>query len=399
MSLQLRIALTALVVVAAGLGFSALALREGLRLALERQALSGLDRLLSSVRLTEDEEGKPRLQVDGELLGAVLPGTLLLLLGEGGLLDAVGLLPSPEALANLAAGQTQGYLVREARRNGLLLRAAREQTTLLAPLGLLDRLLPPILLLGGGLAFLLGLFLSRKALAPLARATLEAHSLAQARAWRRRLSPPASPDEVGRLVAAFNQVLAALEEALEAERRFAAEAAHALRTPLTLLLGHLERGRLAEARAQAENLRELIGRLLLLARAEADGLSLEPLELDTLVFTEAEALRPAFRARGVALNLELPEEAVVARANEAALRAIVVSLLENALHHTAKGGQVWVRVDGDGLAVGNAPTHPSPGSGLGLRLARVLAQAQGARLEVAPGSGEFWVRLRPQSGP
>lgn len=136
-----------------------------------------------------------------------------------------------------------------------------------------------------------------------------------------------------------------------------------------------------------------------LARAEADGLSLEPLELDTLVFTEAEALRPAFRARGVALNLELPEEAVVARANEAALRAIVVSLLENALHHTAKGGQVWVRVDGDGLAVGNAPTHPNPGSGLGLRLARVLAQAQGARLEVAPGSGEFWVRLRPQSGP
>ncbi|GAA6755764.1 hypothetical protein Thermus77420_12400 [Thermus thalpophilus] len=399
MSLRLRIALLTAWVVVVGLGFSALTLREGLRLALERQALGSLDRLLQSARLTEDEEGKTRLQVDGALLEAVLPGTLLLLIGEEGLLDAVGLLPSPEALAALAAGETQGYLVREARKDGLLLRAAQEQAGLLAPLGLLDRLLPPVLLLGGGLAFLLGLFLSRKALAPLARATLEAHSLAQARAWRRRLSPLTSPDEVGRLVAAFNQVLAALEEALEAERRFAAEAAHALRTPLTLLLGHLERGRLAEARAQAESLRELVGRLLLLARAEADALHLKPMELDTLVFTEAEALRPAFRARGVALNLELPEEAVVVRANEAALRAIVVSLLENALHHTARGGQVWVWVDGDGLAVGNAPTHPNPGSGLGLRLARVLAQAQGARLEVSPGRGEFWVRLMPQRGP
>ncbi|GLV48447.1 hypothetical protein TJA_16000 [Thermus sp. LT1-2-5] len=398
MSLRLRIALLTALVVVAGLGFSALALREGLRLALERQALSGLDKLLSSVRLMKDEEGKARLQVDGELLGAVLPGTLLLLLGEEGLLDAVGLLPSPEALTALAAGQTQGYLVREARREGLLLRAARERATLLAPLGLLDRLLLPVLLLGGGLAFLLALLLSRKALAPLARATLEAHTLAQARAWGRRLTPPASPDEVGQLVAAFNQVLAALEAALEAERRFAAEAAHALRTPLTLLLGHLERGRLWEARAQAESLRELVGRLLLLARAEADALHLKPLELDTLVFTEAEALRPAFRARGVALNLELPEEAVVVRAHEAALRAIVVSLLENALHHTAKGGQVWVRVDGDGLAVGNAPTHPNPGSGLGLRLAQALAKAQGASLRVAPGERAFWVWLRPQRG-
>lgn len=143
------------------------------------------------------------------------------------------------------------------------------------------------------------------------------------------------------------------------------DAAHALRTSLTLLLGELERGRLAEARTQVERLRELVERLLLLARAEAGTLERSPLALDGLVFEETEALRPAFRARDLRLEVELPEEPAWVLAHPAALRAAVVSLLENALEHTARGGWVRVRVDGEELLVENGPGRPRPGTGLG----------------------------------
>ncbi|RIH86255.1 Signal transduction histidine-protein kinase BaeS [Meiothermus luteus] len=398
MSLRLRIALLTALVVLLGLGIFGLALREGLHLALERQAASSLERLLSSVVLVQDEEGRARFQVDGGLLSAVLPGTLLLLLDAEGLQDAVGLLPPPEALFALIQSNHEGYLVREATRDGLTLRAARDLGALLAPLQLLDRLLLPALLFGGGLAFLLGLWLSQRALTPLERATREAQALAHHRAWTQRLTTPPHRDEVGRMVEAFNRVLSVLEEALQAERRFAAEAAHALRTPLTLLLGHLERGRLQEAKTQAAGLRELVERLLLLARAEADALETSAVELDTLVFTQAEALRPAFTARGIGLELELPEEAVRIQGNEPILRAIVVGLLENALQHTAKGGRVWVRVNEGGLEVANAPSHPRPGSGLGLRLAEALAKAQGARLGWSSEERRFLVFLHLGEG-
>ncbi|WP_018466129.1 sensor histidine kinase [Calidithermus timidus] len=398
MSLRLRFALLTALVVLTGLTLAGLALREGLRLALLHQASAGLDALLAGVRLEEDEDGRTRFQVDATLLQAVLPGTILLLVGEEGLQDAVGLLPAPETLEALARGQGKGFLVREREREGLVVRAARDQESLLAPLRLVNRLLPPVLVLGGLLAFALGLLLSGKVLRPLERATLEAHSLAQARAWHRRLTLPAQQDEVRRMVEAFNQVLTALEEALAAERRFATEAAHALRTPLTLLLGHLEKGRLLEAKAQAEGLRELVERLLLLARAEADALRLKPVELDTLVFTQAESLRAAFQARGVKLSLELPEEPVQVLAHGPALKAILVSLLENALQHTAKGGWVQVRVGEGRLEVANAPSHPNPGSGLGLRLAETLAKAQGAQLKWSSEEKRFLVSLRLKEG-
>lgn len=196
------------------------------------------------------------------------------------------------------------------------------------------------------------------------------------------------------MLEAFNQVLDTLEGALDAERRFAQEAAHALRTPLTVLLGHLERGRVEEARAQARRLGELVEQLLFLARSEADALACAPLELDTLVFTEAESLRPAFQARGLRLLLDLPKEPARVLANEQALRAMVVVLLENALQHTAKGGTVRVEVRGSELRVQNAPSHPQPGTGLGLRLVNTLVRAQGGSLQMAEDGRGFQVTLR-----
>ncbi len=121
----------------------------------------------------------------------------------------------------------------------------------------------------------------------------------------------------------------------------------------------------------------------------------EVLELDTLVFTEAEALRPAFQARGLYLTLEFPEAPSLVRANPAALRATLNALLENALQHTAKGGRVRVWVEGPRVGVYNEPPHPQSGTGLGLRLAETLVRAQGGRLEWGRGEGfqaVLWLR-------
>lgn len=394
MSLRQRFALYAALVVALTLGAGGLALRQALEFGLLRQAERELETLLRlAAGAVAEGEKAAELQLDEGLLTALLPNTLLLLLGPEGLMDAVGFLPPLEVLEALARGERGGYLVREEGLGGLRLLAARELGELREVLALLDRILLPTLLLGALLATGLAMGLAGEALKPLSQATRAALNLARERAWQRRLPSPQGRDEVGELVEAFNQVLAALEEALAAERRFAQEAAHALRTPLTLLLGELERGRLAEARTQVERLRELVERLLLLARAEAGTLERSPLALDGLVFEETEALRPAFRARDLRLEVELPEEPAWVLAHPAALRAAVVSLLENALEHTARGGWVRVRVDGEELLVENGPGRPRPGTGLGLRLATSLTQAQGGSLRWE-GGPTFRVALR-----
>ncbi len=395
MSLRTRFALYAALAVALALGVSALALREGLRAFLLSQADRELRALLQAVvpRLLPDEEGTLRLDLDGALFSSLKPDTLVLVVGPEGVQDAVGLLPPPGELEALAQGKAEGYLLREQPVGGVRVLAARRLEGMRQVVALLDRLLPWVLLLGGGVAVLLALGLATRALVPLARTTRAALALAKEQAWSRRLPAPPNPDEVGKVVQAFNRVLEVLEQALASERRFAQEAAHALRTPLTVLLGHLERGRLEEARAQAERLRELVEQLLLLARAEVDALARAPVELDTLVFTEAEALRPAFQARGLRLLVDLPEGPTRVLANPQALRAIVVALLENALRHTAKGGTVRVGVRGSHLWVHNAPSHPEPGTGLGLRLAKALAQAQGGSLQAVEEGEGFLVTL------
>jgi signal transduction histidine kinase len=396
MSLRARFALYAFAVVALALGVSALALRQALQSFLLRQVDSELRTLLHAVtpRLAPDEEGTLRLDLDGELFSSLTPDTLVLVVGSEGIQDALGLLPPLAHLEALARGESGDYRVQGEQVDQVRVLVARHLGEVRQVVTLVDRQLPWVFLLGGGVAILVALSLSSQALAPLARATQAALDLARERAWNRRLPLPPRPDEVGQVVRAFNQALEALEEALAAERRFAQEAAHALRTPLTVLLGYLERGRLEEARIHAERLRGLVEQLLLLARAEVDALARAPLELDTLVFTEAEALRPAFQARGLQLTVDLPETPTYVLANEQALRAMVVALLENALRHTAKGGRVRVEVRGTTLWVHNAPSHPEPGTGLGLRLVDTLARAQGGSLRVVKEGRGFLAALR-----
>src|SRR5947209_14280186 len=157
------------------------------------------------------------------------------------------------------------------------------------PLQLIDQPLAIVrrdLLLGGGLvtllAFGIGWLLAGTALRPINRITQTAHEIGAARDFGRRVAYTGPPDEVGRLATTFNAMLARLQEAYQAQRRFVADASHELRTPLTSIRGNLgllqreppihEADRvavLADLVAESERMSRLVGDLLTLARADA----------------------------------------------------------------------------------------------------------------------------------
>jgi two-component system OmpR family sensor kinase len=236
------------------------------------------------------------------------------------------------------------------------------------------------------------------------------------------------PAEVQPLVRALNDLLRRLAAALESQRRFVADAAHGLRTPLTavqLQLENLDRARTPEDRAAAiEQLKAgvpraaaLVQQLLVMARLAPDEaakrpaapVALEPLVKGVLVDLHALAER-----RSIDLGLAHVEPLAVAGDGES-LRIMLANLVDNALRYTPPGGVVDVRLfrtGGEAVieVVDTGPGIPAaerervfgrfqrgagvtvPGSGLGLAIvAEVVRQHRGT---VALGDGEGGRGLR-----
>jgi signal transduction histidine kinase len=218
-----------------------------------------------------------------------------------------------------------------------------------------------------------------------------------------------------------------VERGVEHMRRFMAEAAHELRTPITILRSRadvaLQRDRGAEAyvealtqvRREAEQLSGIVDDLLTLARAEAGELALrlERVHLDEVALDAVAAAGALAERRQVQLNVGAAEEAEV-HADAGLLRQLTMILLDNALKFTPAGGRVTldvgavngeaslqVRDTGVGITPaelprifdrfyrgGEARRHAS-GAGLGLSIARWIVQAHGGRIvaDSQPGSG------------
>jgi signal transduction histidine kinase len=287
-----------------------------------------------------------------------------------------------------------------------------------------------ILLAGLGalvvLGALVGAFVARRTLAPVAQASSAAQSLAEGLLDTRL--PAGSRDEFGAWAASFNEMAEALQGKIQAlseaearERRFTADVAHELRTPLTalvaeagLLAEHMERIP-ADARRPAEllvadvaRLRRLVEDLMEVSRLDsgAEAVRPEPLELSVLV----EAI-----ARGRA-EVTVSGEKVALETDRRRLERIVGNLVGNAVEHGG-GAQVWVGRDGGSALVEVAdsgpgippehlthvferfykadPARSSAGSGLGLAIARENARLLGGEIEVAsrPGATRFTLRL------
>jgi heavy metal sensor kinase len=269
-----------------------------------------------------------------------------------------------------------------------------------------------------------GWVLARASLRPIDRVTQAARAIGLSGRLDRRLDPVNRHDEVGRLVATFNDMLDRLETAFLAQRRFVADASHELRTPLTTIRGNAEllrrapdlpRGDVDEALAdiasEAQRMSRLVTELLQLARADA-GQQLEraPVRVDELVLDVVRQMQPHKPAVTLATG---PVTAGLVQGSQDALKELLLILVDNALKYTPPGGHVQVgvqrdggflviRVTDDGIGIDPADlphiferfyraTHvrQQGGTGLGLAIARWIAERHQGRITVdsTPGKG------------
>jgi signal transduction histidine kinase len=240
--------------------------------------------------------------------------------------------------------------------------------------------------------------LMRRALVPLERLAGAAADVERTGDPSRRLPEPVQRDEVGRLAATLNAMLASLERSRDAERRFLADASHELRTPLTALRGNVaylaRHGAspelVAELEADAERLAVLADDLLTLSREESAVVPTEPVRLDDLARSAAEAYAHA--------DVEAPEPVTV-YGDHAALERALENLVRNAELYGPTGGRITLATEAvNGVArlsvsdEGSGPEDPvqafarfwrgqhgEPGSGLGLAIVRATAERHGGR--------------------
>lgn len=237
------------------------------------------------------------------------------------------------------------------------------------------------------------------------------------------LDPRGLPSEIQPFVAEINRLLQRVERTLAHQRRFVADAAHELRSPLTAMTLQAERlsaaDMPAEARQRMQDLssglqrtRVLLDQLLALARSQqAEVMPLKPVSMQRVLRGVLEQFFPLAEARSIDLGMLADDDALI-MADQLELTVLVKNLVDNAIRFTPPGGRVDISVtcaqDAATLLVddtgpGIAPEergrvfdpfyrvlgNSAPGSGLGLAIVRAVADKLGAQidLEDAPGGG------------
>lgn len=255
----------------------------------------------------------------------------------------------------------------------------------------------------------------------------------------RRVEEPARPDELYELAHSFNGMLTRLERAVQALRRFTADASHELRTPLTSIRGSVQvtlaRERspeeleqaLGEVLEETEWMLHLVDGLLTLARGE-EGVGspeLSAVELAALVADVVEVATALVAGRPVSVEASV-EPGLTVRGAPGPLRQVLLNLVSNAVKFTERGSVrivaaardgAWVEISVSDTGVGipaaelprvfdrfyrgDAARSQPGGTGLGLAIARLLVERLGGELTVEsePGRGtEFTLRLLRDGG-
>ena len=363
------------------------------------------------------DDGRYRLANGEKLKVPVTPNTVAVAASKHGSFFTDGAVGGqPMRIYTIYAGQTS-------EGHGLALQFVRPLSDVNRTLNRLRLIL--LLIVGGGIAAgaAAGALVSRAALVPVRRLTGAAERIARTGDPRERVTDAGGRDELSRLGTAFNTMLAALEDSLETQRRFVADASHELRTPLTSLQTNIEvlkqqerlapgqRSKLfADLEREAHEMRDLITALLELARADAPQAHVE-VHLDEVVAHAVERARNRFPN----VTFQSTVEATTIEGSPERLERAVWNLLENAGKWTAPGstvevsledGEVRVRDHGPGIAAEDrehvfdrfyraTSARALPGSGLGLAIVRDVAEAHGGSVsaEDAPGGGAL-MRLR-----
>lgn len=277
------------------------------------------------------------------------------------------------------------------------------------------------------LALLAGHFISRRILTPIREITWTARSIEVERLGR-RLDVPRARDELSDLVRTFNRMLDRLQEGFRQEQRFVSDASHELRTPLTVILGYsdmlsrwgredkniLDEG-ITAIRSEAENMQQLIEKLLFLARADQKRqvVNKEVVDLAALLADTIEKMQMVTATHEITLGENTP---AFVDADPVLLRQLLRIFLENSLKYTPKGGHIrassLLTADGDAVmitladdGIGIAPEHQARifdrfyrvdssrtketgGSGLGLSIARWIAERHDIRIALTSAVDE-----------
>jgi two-component system, OmpR family, sensor histidine kinase MprB len=291
-----------------------------------------------------------------------------------------------------------------------------------------------LLLCAGGIALAaaLGRLAARPVLAPLAEVAATADHITETEDLSSRIHVHAD-DEVGQLATRFNAMIerlqgsrTALDESVRAQRQLVADASHELRTPITSLrtnievlleqgeeLGEDDRRRLlADVLEQTEELGGLIGDVIELARGDLPVTSVDDVRLDRVVEESVARARRDFPN----VRFESSLQPVIVDGVPERLARAVNNLLDNAAHHSPRGGVVevvvdrdgvWVRDHGTGIDEADLPhifdrfyrganSRQRQGSGLGLAIvSQVAAQHCGSveAANAADGGAVFRLRL------
>ncbi len=281
-----------------------------------------------------------------------------------------------------------------------------------------------VLLIGTAIAIvaagLAAWFSSYQALHPLDNVTKTALQITSADDLSRRIPyTGSSKDEVGQLVAAFNQTLGRLENLFSTQRRFLADVGHELRTPLTVIKGNVglmrkikefDEESLETIEDEVDRLTRMVGDLLLLAQAESGKIPLahEVVELDTLLLEALNQMQVLARDR---INLSLGNiDQVLVCGDRDRLKQVLVNLIGNSINYTPTGGEIVVGLgkvsnraqltvtdNGPGIQPEDLPhiferfyrgeksrtrQKEGKGFGLGLSIAYWIVRNHGGRIEV-----------------
>jgi signal transduction histidine kinase len=279
-------------------------------------------------------------------------------------------------------------------------------------------ILAPVLLMTAGAA---GHVISRKALAPVAAITAAARHIND-KNLSTKLPVTDTQDEIGDLSRTLNLMLERIDAAFSSVRAFTANASHELRTPVALIRTRVEiaqcfprtpdqyRDVLMVVQASTEHMTATLDSLLLLARADAgaEHLQCKPLELTVLLQGVYDEWRDTAQRLDLRLSLQSSAMPIWIEGDVTALRRLLHILLDNACRHTSRDGRVELALEstgskvtievsdtGTGIAANDlpyifdrfyrtktAPVNSRIGSGLGLSLAKWIAQQHSAELTV-----------------
>lgn len=303
--------------------------------------------------------------------------------------------PEQERLVLLVKPVEEGFLVVGTSREDAdeALTTLRNQLLIAGPLALA---------VAGGLGYLV----AGAGLRPIERMRSRAATIS-ARSAGERLPVPEADDELRRLALTLNAMIGRLDDGLQRERRFVADASHDLRTPLALMLTEIELA-LAGERTPEELRRALrsvedeVRRLIALAEDLLDragsGNVLMPIEsrpVDLVAVAErvVERFRVVAGSRGIELTAPRPVEVP---GDAARLDRALSNLVDNAIRHGAGAIAVAVATTPDGAAVTVTDAGDGMSSsdlGLGLQIVREIARAHGGSIDVVHAAGCTHVRL------